>query len=126
MKQSTFYSLITLECISLSIIIFLISKQQICTFNIVIIGNVFLALLTSFSYLSSSKSANDSNPNKFVQGVMKNTVLKFFVIIIATFVLIYTQKAIIKKVDIFLLMGIYILYSVLETVMLSILARKKK
>lgn len=125
MKHSLFYGILAFECIVLSILIYLLSLQQVGTFTILFFGNIFLALLFFLSYTSTSQTITNSNPAKFINSVMKNTVLKFFLLVIAASVLIYTQKASIKKIDIFLLMGLYVLYSLLETIMLSKLAKKK-
>ncbi len=125
MLQNPFFKSITISFLLLSIAIYFLSNNNVLyTRNIVLTGNIFLAILTILSFLISIKTANDSNPNKFVRGVMKSTLLKFLVLILASFVLIYTQKNTLNKTDVFILMAVYIIYTIIENYYLITRARK--
>jgi hypothetical protein len=94
------------------------------TIQVILSGTIFLALVTLLSYWISVRSINDKNPNKFVRGVMGATLIKFLSCIIAAVVFLYQGK--LFKPDLFLLMGIYITYTILESVWLSSLTKQAK
>ena len=94
--------------------------------TVTLLGIAFVALVSLVSYGFASKSINDPNPNKFVRVVMSMTMIKFFVCLIGAGAMIFTLKKELNKPDLYLLMGVYLVYSIMESIFLSQLARQRK
>ena len=105
---------------------FLSSTGGIFTRSITQIGTLVLALIAFLSFYFTEKSISHENPNRFVRGVMLATIIKFFLCIIAVGIMLVTLRKDLHKPDLFLLMFVYMIYAVIESVIMSQLARVKK
>jgi hypothetical protein len=85
-----------------------------------------VAAISFLSYFISARSVNSDNPNKFVRGVMGGTFLKFFLCIVAVGILLFLLQKKLHKPDLFLLMFVYLVYTVVETGLLFTLSRKQQ
>src|SRR5919107_68167 len=61
--------------------------------DVLIYGNLFLLLITLFSYLLAKRGLNSSNPHAFVRAVYSSIILKLFVCLIAAFIYISINKS---------------------------------
>lgn len=93
--------------------------------NVILPGIIILASISIISFLVSERSLMHDNPNRFVRGVMASTFLKFFLCILSVGVLLFSLKQKLHKPDLFTLMGVYMIYSIVEAWILSQAARKK-
>jgi len=123
--NNRFYILIILVSILLGVIISTIGKS-VFTPQIVGIGILFLSILIMSTYAFASLTVNDPNPNKFVRTVMASTMIKFFVGILGVGTMLLILKKTLHKPDLFLLMGIYLIYTITEAVFLAKIARAPK
>ena len=89
------------------------------------IGNVMMLTLSLVSYLLVMKDIK-SRPQAFVRGVYSASFLKLFVCMIAIMAYVLINKPNIHKPTLFMLFGIYAVYSIAETMMLSRMARQQK
>jgi hypothetical protein len=87
-------------------------------------ANGIMALLSLSSYLIVRKQV-DSRPEAFVRGVYSASFLKLMVCMIAILVYVLLNRARIHKPSVFVLFGIYAVYTIVETWILSKLAREK-
>ena len=94
--------------------------------NILNIGTIILAVISSITFLIAFNSSVGNNPNKFVRGVMASTFLKFALCVIVAAIYILVEKKNVNKFDLFFLMFVYLIYTVFETVFLSTIVRKDK
>ena len=94
--------------------------------NILNIGTIILAVISSITFLIAFNSSVGNNPNKFVRGVMVSTFLKFALCVIVVAIYILVEKKNVNKFDLFFLMFVYLIYTVFETVFLSTIVRKDK
>ena len=90
------------------------------------VGIAFLVAVTLGTYAMAANSVNDPNPNKFVRMVMAMTMVKFFICVLGAGALILVLKKNLNKPDLYLLMFVYMAFSIMESIFLSQLARKKK
>lgn len=91
------------------------------------IGNIALWLITSLSFLMISKSLKDKNPNALIRAKMSGTILKFFAVIILVLTYIFiNDRSLPHKANIFVFLGIYVVYIGIESYFLSAMARKEK
>lgn len=95
------------------------------TRSITMIGTSVVGLIITLSYYISSQSVNSDNPNKFVRNIMGGTFLKFFLCIIAVAILLFTVQKKLHKPDLFLLMFVYIIFTLIETTFLFKASQKK-
>ena len=121
------YLIFALTTIVLLSVEFLLSAPEgYFTRNIILSGTAVVAGISFLSYFISARSVNSENPNKFVRGVMGGTFLKFFLCIVAVGILLFLMQKKLHKPDLYLLMFVYLIYTVVETAMLFTLSRQKK
>ena len=93
--------------------------------EVLIIGNTVIFMLTVVSFLLVKKSFSHNNPNVFVRAVMGGLMIKLFAVIIALVVyLLATQKGF-NKAALFICMGLYLVYTVMEVSLLTRLLKRK-
>jgi len=89
-------------------------------------GNCIVFLASFLSLLVSIRSLKSTNPNAAVRSIYGSFMIKFFIIIIAAFVYIMTMKKEINKPSLFASMGLYVVYTIVETVVLQKMLRSKR
>lgn len=89
------------------------------------IGNAVMAILCIASYIIVTKQIS-GRPDAFVRGVYASSFLKLFVCMISILVYAMVNKPHVHKPSIFMLLGIYAVYSATETIILSKMARRVK
>jgi hypothetical protein len=94
--------------------------------DLLIIGNLLLFLVTFITYMISFKSLFSKNPNVFIRAMYGGFIIKFFVIAVAAFVYIMTAKKQVNKPGLFICMGLYLLYTVLEVTALFRFLKNRK
>jgi hypothetical protein len=93
--------------------------------QVLIIGNVFLFVITLISFLISRKGLHHKNPHVFTRSVMGSIMVKMFLSIIAAFIYISIYKKNLNKPALFICMGLYLVYTFLEVSSLTRLLRNK-
>lgn len=88
-------------------------------------ANLIIFLLMMVGFMIVKKQMNQSG-GAFVRGVSAATMLKMFVCMIAAAVYIKLNSKHLHKPTLFLMMGIYAIYLVSETLMLSKVAKERK
>ncbi len=86
-------------------------------------ANVLMAVLSIGSYLIVKKTLGE-RPQAFVRGVYGATFLKLLVCLVGILTYVMLNRQNIHKPSLFILFGIYIVYTTVETWMLSKMARK--
>jgi hypothetical protein len=94
--------------------------------SVVIIGNLVLFLVGFISLTLSRRSLKSANPNVFVRAVYANFMIKLFVCVAVAFIYFVSVKPNINKPGLFVCMGLYIVYTVIEVSSLTKLLRNKK
>lgn len=125
MKNKFYLIFIAVVFLVLATLFFLSDAEGFFTRYIVMGGTLILAAITLLSYRISSNSADDQNPNKFVRGVMGATFLKFMLCIVAVGILLLSTKKQLHKPDLYVMMFVYIIFSVVETLYLAKFSRMK-
>ncbi len=94
--------------------------------NVVMLGVLFLALVTIITFSFSERTVNHENPNKFVRMVMGMTMLKFLLCIVGVAIMLFSLGKSLHKPDLYLLMAFYLIYTIGEAMFLSQLAKTNK
>lgn len=94
--------------------------------TVVSFGNLILVVVTFLSFWLSRRSLKSENPNVFVRAMYANVMIKLFVCIAAAFIYFAWAKKNINKPALFICMGLYVLYTVIEVSSLTKLLRKQK
>jgi uncharacterized membrane protein (UPF0182 family) len=94
--------------------------------SVVIIGNLVLFIISFISFWLSRRSLRSGNPNVFVRAVYANVMIKLFVCIVVAFIYFTSAKKNINKPGLFVCMGLYVVYTIIEVSSLTKLLRKKK
>lgn len=94
--------------------------------DVLIAGNLFLFIITFVSFLIAQKGLQQKNPHAFVRSVYISIIFKLFVCIIAAFAYIATYRKAINKPALFILMGLYLIYTFLEVAQLTRLLKQKR
>ena len=125
MKQR--FLLITIILFVLLNAVFFVLRQQAPEYDTtaLLIGHFLMAALSTFSFFLISRQLN-KNSQAFVRGVYSATFLKLFVCMISVMAYAMVNKPNVHKPSIFMLLGIYAVYTVTETLMVSKTARRTK
>lgn len=94
--------------------------------DILVIGNLLLAILSLASFMILSRSLQSTNPNSFVRSMYISFIIKFFVIALAAFIYIMMQKKTVNKPSLIGCMVLYILYTFIEVSVLTKMLKQKK
>lgn len=125
MKKAFFTAVIALF-IALSIIfIWLKSAMPEFDFSALMGGNIIMFSLSCLSFIMVDKKL-ESKAGAFVRSVYSATFLKLSVCVISVVTYALINRPDIHKPSLFILFGIYILYTIIETILLSKLARVSK
>lgn len=122
--KSGFTSVIIIFIILTGVFFFLRSAVPQFNFAVLMSGNVIMAVLTLLSYFLVSKQLN-SRTQAFITGVHSATFLKLFICLISIVAYVLVNKPNVHKPTIFVLLGIYAVYSAVETILLSKAVRTK-
>ncbi|MBX2907175.1 MAG: hypothetical protein KF744_14110 [Taibaiella sp.] len=87
------------------------------------IANIVMAALTLAVFALMNKQI-DNRPNAFVRGVYSGSLLRLMVCMVGILAYVVINKSKIHKPSVFIMFGIYAVYSATETVMLSRTAKR--
>ncbi len=88
-------------------------------------GNMVMAALALSAYFIVRKQI-DNRPAAFVRGVYSASLLKLMVCMVSILVYVLLNREHIHKSTIFMLFGIYAIYTAAESILLSKMARQEK
>lgn len=91
-----------------------------------IVGDIALASISLFSFFTIVKGLKSENPNALIRAKYTGTLIKFFLCIGLLVAYIFINNKQVHKPSLFLFLGMYVVYSVLEAIPLSKLARIKQ
>ena len=94
--------------------------------DVIVVANGLLVLLMLLSYWMTQKSLSSSNPNHFVRAVYGSFLLKFFVLALTAFIYIMVVRDQVNKPALYISLGMYVLYTILEVRSLQLLLRRSK
>ena len=89
-------------------------------------GNTIIFAATALSFWISLRSLQSTNPNASVRALYGSFMIKFFLLIIAAFVYIMIEKKNVNKPALYICMGLYLVYTVMEVAALQKLLKKNK
>ena len=95
-------------------------------FEVLVTGNIALALITFISYSLNRKGMKAENPNVFVRSVYASTLAKLMLCAIGIIIYVVANRSTVSKATIFLLMFFYLVYTVFETMHLYRTSIKQK
>lgn len=93
--------------------------------DLLIAGNLFLFVVTLFSFLIARRGLQSDNPHAFVRAIYTSILFKLFLCLIAAFVYISIYKKDLNKPAFFACMGLYLVYTFLEVSILTRLLRRR-
>ena len=121
--SKTYYGTVTGIFVVLGIGLGIFNKMM-PEFGLVVLetGNLVMAMLCLASFMLVKKQAG-KNAAAFVRGVSGASLLKLMVCIVGVLIYGLLNRANMHKPSIFVLMGIYAIYTAAETILLSKMAR---
>ncbi|HTO14202.1 MAG TPA: hypothetical protein VLZ83_00410 [Edaphocola sp.] len=91
------------------------------------IGDSILAILSIIAFAMAAKSLKSESPSAFIRAKMASTLLRLMICIIAIVAYVYlNNKSANIKPTIFLLLGMYVVYTILESAVLSKMGKTVK
>ena len=106
-----------------SILYLLTMQQPLFDRPLLIGGNIVLAAVTLITFQISVKQIS-GNPQAFVRGIFGGTFLKLMIYMASLMIYLFLNKEHIHKPSVFVVMGCYIIYSVIENWFLSKIAKE--
>ena len=94
-------------------------------FGVLMTGNMVMAILSLLTF-GMVKKTMKARPEAFVRGVYGATFLKLMVCMSAILIYVLLDRKNIHKPSLFILFGIYAVYTAVETVLLGKLAKQAK
>jgi hypothetical protein len=91
----------------------------------VLLGNLFLLLITLISFFLALRGLKNPNPHAFVRSVYASMLLKLFLCIVVVFLYLFLNQKSYNKPALFTCMGLYLVYSFLEVSILMKLVKGK-
>jgi hypothetical protein len=128
MKQKFIASIVIVALLLAVLIIFLHNQNPLYSLVPLIIGDIALALVSIISFTVIEKGINSGDGNAFVRAKMSAAMIKFFICIALLLSYIFINKmnnALVHKPSLFLFIGMYAVFSALEAIPLSSIAKKK-
>ncbi|GEP93969.1 hypothetical protein [Chitinophaga cymbidii] len=95
-------------------------------FEVLVTGNIAMALITLISYSLNRKGMKAENPNVFVRSVYASTLAKLMLCAIGIIIYVLMNRSTVSKATVFLLMFFYLVYTVFETMHLYRISIKQK
>lgn len=131
MKVNNFKSLrpLLLAFVLINVVLILAKKwmgENDMDRNVVIIGNLLIFLVSLVTFFISEKATRNPSPQASVRALYMSFLVKFFLLAIAAFTYIMVYKKTLNKPALFICMGLYIVYTVIEVSSLMSMLRKKK
>jgi hypothetical protein len=93
--------------------------------DVLIAGNLFLFMVTLFSFLIARKGLQNKNPHAFVRSIYASILFKLFICLIAACIYIAINQKELNKPAFFACMGLYLVYTFLEVSILIRLLRHR-
>lgn len=93
--------------------------------DVLIVGNLFLFLITIFSFWITQRGSKSPNTHAFIRAVYGGIMMKLFACIIAAFIYISVYKNNLNKPALFICMGLYLVYTFLEVFTLMKILKQK-
>ena len=94
--------------------------------EVLIVGNVVLALATGLSFYISVRSLKSSSPQAPVRAMYMSFMIKFFLCAITAFIYIMIEKKNVNKPGLIGCMVLYLVYTLMEVSALTRLLKQKK
>jgi len=94
--------------------------------TVVIVGNFIIFLVFIISFWLTIRSFKSVNAQAFVRAIYLGFIIKFFVIALAAFIYIMIAREQVNKNALFVCMGLYVIYAILEVRKLTKLLKEKK
>ncbi|WP_343692249.1 hypothetical protein [Chitinophaga sp.] len=94
--------------------------------HVLLIGNLALAAITGLSYSMNRKGIQSADNNAFVRRVYASTLSKMMLCLVGITVYVVLNRSHTSKETIFILMFLYVVYTVIETLSLQQLTKRKK
>jgi hypothetical protein len=82
--------------------------------DVLLIGNIFLFLVTGFSFWLMSNGMKAKNNHAFIRSVYGGIMIKLFSCIVAAVIYIMTAKKDVNKPALFACMALYAVYTAIE------------
>lgn len=113
-----FSILLFVVCLGIMAILFFEKTTLVAAglhFNVLLLGNFLLALVSLVTYRMNVKGRTSQNAGVFVRLVMGAMLLKMMFVLVGVLVYVLAYRPLVSKPTIFLLLGFYIIYMILET-----------
>ena len=103
----------------------LLSKWNISS-DVIIIGNIILFIATAVSFYFYYRSFSDNRAQGFLRMIYAGMFIKMMVCLVSSFLYIMIAGKEVNKGGIVICMGLYLLYTILEVVILMKASKQKK
>lgn len=125
--MTRYFSLVIVILFTVLSVIFYMLQTYAPAYNFKLLmgGNIVMALLSLITYRIVKKQLQ-GNPQAFVRGVYASTFMKLMICMIGIVAYVMINRANLHKPSIFVLFGIYAIYTFFETITISRLAKESK
>ncbi|MEO9211262.1 MAG: hypothetical protein ABI208_09185 [Ginsengibacter sp.] len=93
--------------------------------DFIIAANLLIFLLTIIALWMQARGASSTNVNAFLRGIYSSLLMKMFVVVGALFIYIAATGGTVNQNAVLSSLGIYIIYTAVEVIILTKIVRKK-
>jgi hypothetical protein len=119
-----FYTIIILSCFVLNIIIVLLTPTLLLQTIPLLIANFVLLIISIISFRILVTAASHTNPRKFVNSMLLNTLIRLMSCAIGMLIFVYFTRNNISKSTVFSMMALYAIYSIIDSKYIMQLSKK--
>jgi hypothetical protein len=123
--KKMYLALVALLCLLVTIILFSMKAALIgYDINAILAANLILATLSIISYFMIQQKMKQERAQAFVNGVYAASLMRLMICLGSVFGYAYSTRAHLHKPTVFAMMGLYVLYTLLETLVMSKIVKK--
>lgn len=117
--------LVAILCLTVTAVLFSMKTALVAyDINALLGANIILAVLSIISYIMIQRKMKQERAQAFVNGVYSASLLRLMICLGSVFVYAYSTRAHLHKPSVFAMMGLYVLYTLVETLVMSKIVKK--
>jgi hypothetical protein len=117
--------LVAILCLTVTTVLFSMKTALVAyDINALLGANIILAVLSIISYIMIQRKMKQERAQAFVNGVYSASLLRLMICLGSVFAYAYSTRAHLHKPSVFAMMGLYVLYTLVETLVMSKIVKK--
>lgn len=123
--KKMYLAFVALLCLLVTIVLFSMhTALEDYDINAILSANLILAVLSIISYFMIQQKMKQGRAQAFVNGVYAASLMRLMICLGSVFAYAYSTRTHLHKPTVFAMMGLYVVYTLLETLVMSKIVKK--